>query len=116
MRPCLDCGEPTTGVRCPDHTTRTDTRTNRSHVAYANDARWKAFSKRLRRMVPFCEGCGAVTGLSVDHLLPVSDYPELTYAEENCQTLCLPCNGRRGDRFTLDDALAVLARLQAAHR
>ncbi|UHJ58465.1 HNH endonuclease [Mycolicibacterium fortuitum] len=54
--------------------------------------------------------------LSVDHLLPVSDYPELEYAEENCRILCKPCNGKRGNKFTTADAHTVLTRLQHSYQ
>lgn len=114
LRPCLTCGEPAEQVRCPEH--HKDTRTDREHVAWANNGRWKSLSKRLRRLAPWCEQCGATEVLTVDHLLPVSDYPELNYAIENCRVLCKSCNGRRGNRFTRDDAEGVLDRLREAYR
>jgi 5-methylcytosine-specific restriction endonuclease McrA len=119
LRPCLDCGEPSDSPHCPEHQPNrpadTRDRDRGRHVASANNTRWKAFSKRMRTAVPFCEACGATTGLTVDHLIPVSVAPELTFIEENVRVLCLVCNGARGNRFTRDDALAVLARLQAVY-
>lgn len=114
MRPCLDCGEPTDGPRCPEHTT-TDTRVRDKAHVHTNTARWKALSKRLRKLSPFCELCGAIEQLSVDHILPVSEAPELAYAEENCRIACLTCNGRRGNHFTPEEAHAVLKRLQTTY-
>lgn len=111
LKPCIVCGTPANGSRCPEHQPK-DTRTNRDHVAWHNNGRWKAMSKRLRRASPFCEWCGDVNALSVDHVLPVSQFPELTYAVENCRVLCKVCNGKRGNKFTHDEANAVLIRLQ----
>ncbi len=34
-------------------------------------------SKRLRRASPFCEACGTAADLTVDHVIPVADAPEL---------------------------------------
>jgi HNH endonuclease len=41
-----------------------------------------------------CLACGATDGLSLDHVFPWSLGGEDTY--ENLQTLCLPCNKRKG--------------------
>ena len=114
-KPCIVCGTPSAGSRCAEHRLK-DTRTHRSHVAWRNDTRWKTLSQKLRRTAPFCEGCFTREDLTADHVLPVSDYPELTYALENCRVLCRSCNGRRGNRFTIADAEGVLARLQAAQK
>ncbi|BBY42184.1 HNH endonuclease [Mycolicibacterium celeriflavum] len=114
-RPCIGCGEVIpTGSYCTD-CKPADTRTDREHVAWRNGARWKAFSKRLRRLAPFCEHCGTADDLTVDHLLPVHDYPELAYAAENCRVLCRPCNGKRGNKFSHTEAAAVLRRLESAY-
>lgn len=113
-KPCITCGEPTAGTRCPEHRLK-DTRTDRTHVAWKNGTAWKNLSKRLRRLSPFCEWCGDTEALSVDHILPESDYPELAYASENCRVLCKPCNGRRGNRYTAAEADHVIARLQASY-
>lgn len=111
-KPCIKCGEPSPGTHCPG-CRPTDTRTTRDRK---NNAQWKNLSKRLRRLSPFCEFCGATEQLSVDHILPVSDYPELTYATENCRVLCKQCNGKRGNKFTATEAHTVLTRLQDALR
>ena len=112
LRPCLTCGTPATGPRCPDHTVDRA----RDHIASFNLGRWKALSKRLRRLSPFCEQCAATVNLTVDHVLPVSQFPELTYAVENCRVLCKVCNGKRGNKFTANEAQDVLDRLQATYR
>lgn len=112
LKPCIQCGEPSDRSRCPEHRPK-DTRTDRAHIAWRNDIRWKSLSKRLRRASPFCEACGTSADLTVDHVIPVADAPELAYAVENCRVMCRPCNGRRGDRVTLAEALDVLDRLRA---
>ena len=113
LRPCLTCGTPSTGPRCPEHTTDTKHRP-KGHV-HTNTTRWKNLSKRLRKLSPFCELCGAREQLSVDHILPVSEAPELVYAEDNLRVGCLSCNGKRGNRFTHDEAHAVLKRLESTY-
>lgn len=115
LKPCIVCGTPSSGSRCAEHRLQ-DTRTNRSHVAWRNDSRWKSLSQKLRRAAPFCEGCFTRDDLTTDHVLPVSEYPELTYSVENCRVLCRSCNGRRGNRFTLEDAAGVLARLEVIQK
>lgn len=115
LRPCLDCGTPAAGPRCPEHTV-TDTRTNRTHVAWRNDAKWKNLSKRLRKAQPWCSQCSTTVDLTVDHIVPVSQAPELAYAVENCDVLCRSCNGRRGNQFTLDEAHGVLNRLEREYK
>lgn len=115
-RPCARCGEViAAGTYCDEHKP-TDQRTGRTHIAWRNDARWKNLSRRLRHAAPFCEDCGSRRDLTVDHIVPVSTVPELAYAEENCRVLCRSDNGRRGNRYTEDEALQVLARLEATAR
>lgn len=41
-----------------------------------------------------CKGCGSRYGLEVDHIHPESKGG--TLAEDNLQTLCRPCNARKG--------------------
>jgi 5-methylcytosine-specific restriction endonuclease McrA len=94
MRPCLDCGEPSDGPRCPEHTT--DPKTSAAHRGY--DAAWTKLSKRARRLQPFCSGCGATDDLQTDHT------PEawarkaagLTIRLQDVQVLCGPCNRAAG--------------------
>lgn len=114
LKPCVVCGDISDRSRCPEHRAR-DTRTNRTHVAWKNNAHWKNLSKRLRRLSPFCETCGAIEDLTTDHILPVDAHPELVYSEENCRILCRPCNGKRGNAYTHEEAQDVLQRLQAAY-
>lgn len=115
-RPCARCGEPiAAGSYCVGCTPTSD-RTNTTHVAYRNDARWKNLSRRLRHAAPFCEFCGSRRDLCVDHIVPVAVVPELTYAEENLRVLCRSCNGRRGNQWSVEEAHQVLARLDDTMR
>lgn len=41
-----------------------------------------------------CVECGVSTGLSLDHIVPVSSGGD--NSEENLKTLCLPCNLKKG--------------------
>lgn len=115
LAPCLVCGEPCAGPRCPAHTLTPVTARDPGHV-HTNPAAWKSLSRKLRRQSPFCEWCGATDRLSVDHVLPVADYPELALAAENCRVLCRVCNGRRGNTVTTAEAHAVLAALDARQK
>lgn len=63
LRTCLDCGEPSTNTRCPEHTTTTKgTATQRGY-----DAAWDRLSRRARRLQPFCTDCGSTEDLQGDH-------------------------------------------------
>ena len=54
LSPCLDCGEPTTGPRCPEHTV--DPKASATDRGY--DGAWTKLSRRARRLQPFCTDCG----------------------------------------------------------
>lgn len=43
-----------------------------------------------------CVHCGTHIGLSIDHIIPTSKGGLSVY--DNLQTLCRPCNSRKGDR------------------
>src|SRR4051794_25224178 len=94
LRPCLDCGEPSTGPRCTEHTS------DHKPTAHARgyDARWTRLSKRARRLQPFCTDCGSTEDLQTDHT------PEawtrraagLTIRLADVEVVCGECNRRRG--------------------
>ncbi len=99
-RPCIDCGEPTPGTRCPDcqaERARQRPRKARGHV-HENPARWKALSARARRLQPFCLDCGSTVDLTADHVIPVSERPDLALRIENVAVRCRRCNGRKAGR------------------
>jgi 5-methylcytosine-specific restriction endonuclease McrA len=113
LRPCLDCGGPCTGTRCPD-CRPPDTKASARDRGYRTA--WDKLSRRARKLQPWCTSCGAVDDLTLDHIIPISVEPELALAVENGQVLCRPCNGRRGNTYTHADAAAVLTRLRDAYR
>ncbi|OBB42702.1 HNH endonuclease signature motif containing protein [Mycobacterium sp. 852002-51961_SCH5331710] len=114
-RPCLACGEPiTAGSYCRDCTPADKPRPE-GHV-HTNTTKWKKLSQRLRKLQNYCDMCGSTERLTVDHILPVSDYEELAYAVENLRVLCHTDNSRRGDRYTQAEADAVIARLEEAYK
>lgn len=94
LRPCLDCGTPSEGPHCPEHTT--DTKAPAADRGY--DAAWTRLSKRARRLQPFCSGCGSTEYLQCDHT------PEAWARKaagkairlQDVQVLCGPCNRAAG--------------------
>lgn len=66
MRPCLHCGEPSNGPRCPEH--QRDLNADKPNAtARGYDHAWRELSKRARKLQPFCEDCGALEDLQCDH-------------------------------------------------
>ena len=63
LRPCLDCGEPAAGTRCPEHTV--DTKASATERGY--DWRWTKLSRQARKLQPFCTDCGTTDDLQGDH-------------------------------------------------
>src|SRR5699024_11049973 len=94
MQPCVECGDLSVKNRCEAHQLPSTPKDRGRHVAYANRSRWKSLSRRLRRMSPFCEMCGAKDDLTVDHIVRVTDRPEWTYEIDNLRVLCRRCNSR----------------------
>lgn len=114
QRPCIQCGtlvDPPAS-RCKLHKIKSTG--IRSHP-YLHTARWEKLSKKLRKHSPFCESCNATTHLSVDHVIPVSERPDLVFVVENCRVLCATCNGRRGNRCTDDERTRVETAIAAKH-
>jgi 5-methylcytosine-specific restriction endonuclease McrA len=107
LRPCLGCGEPTTGSRCPDCAIPRPSRLSTAHPKLRTH-RWQRLSERLRRRSPFCEICGSTDRLSVDHVIPASERPDLIFAIENLRVLCLHHNQSRGNRCTDEERQQVL--------
>lgn len=94
LSPCIDCGEPSPGTRCPEHTTTAKgTTTQRGY-----DTAWDKLSKRARRLQPWCEDCGSTEDLQADHS------PEAWAAKaagkpiklSMVSVVCGECNRRRG--------------------
>jgi 5-methylcytosine-specific restriction enzyme A len=92
--PCLTCGEPCAGPRCPQHTT--DPKPGARARGYG--AQWDRLSKRARRMQPWCSTCGATEGLQADHSVMAWHRVAmgLPVRLEDVDVLCGPWNRARG--------------------
>lgn len=107
---CGDYAEPGT-YRCTEH--RTKQRTKPSPAERGYDDAWRRLSKRIRRASPFCETCPATTDLTVDHIIPITERPDLRLEPLNCRVLCRTCNGRRQDQCTDAERNQVLDAIAA---
>ena len=117
MLPCLGCGTPTEGSRCAD-CRLPSTRPQLSRKERHRTAAWDRLSRRLRPQSPFCEspGCTATTDLTVDHIIPIDEAPELAFEPLNCRVLCRSCNSRRRNTCTDAERQAVHAAIAARKR
>lgn len=95
-RPCVVCGEPSPGSRCPDHVARPKEQQPSRKAGY--DAAWDRLSVRARALQPWCSDCGATTDLAADHS------PEAWARKAagkvirlaDVDVVCRDCNLRRG--------------------
>ena len=91
MRPCLDCGTPTTGTRCPTHQRERQRARNQRRTWYHGD--WERTSRAARaahlaQHGPICPG----------HQRPPHpvDPPDLQLDHTTGQVLCRWCNVAAG--------------------
>ena len=64
--------------------------------------RWKQLRKVILKKYKYtCLKCNSKTNLVVDHIIPRSVKPELSYNKNNLQVLCNSCNLKKG-KFTTD--------------
>ena len=92
-RPCLQCGAPTNGSRCPAHKLPTPGRQE-------NSRRKQTVGRWLEEQGPWCPGWGVPghmcdpSDLTADHIIPISkggmDGP--------LRVCCRACNSRRGNQ------------------
>ncbi len=82
LKPCIACGRPTRGSRCPSHTVRNGStrawRQTRAQILYRDAYR--------------CVLCGHAAH-EVDHIVPVADGG--TDAPANLRSLCHACHANR---------------------
>lgn len=96
LRPCVTCGEPTDGTRCPEHARNWRSKVSATERGY--DAAWGRLSARARRLQPWCSDCGSTVDLQADHS------PEAWARRargqrirlQDIDVVCGRCNRRRG--------------------
>lgn len=111
MKLCVECGTPCEGSRCDHHKRKpppTPSRAERHRPAALD-----RLSKRLRQSSAFCEQCGSTELLELDHVIPISEAPELATEPLNVRVLCRTHNRMRGNRVTDEERQAVYAAIQA---
>lgn len=117
LQPCIECGVLGEANRCPAHRLPAHPKARRGdHPASRNRHKWRRFSKRLRKLSPFCEFCGATEDLTVDHIVRVTDRPDWTYEPDNCRILCRTCNGKISDQPASCELEQVIGNKIAARR
>lgn len=92
---CLECGTPSDGPHCPEHTTTTPKVSPRL-LGY--DTTWDKLSVRARKLQPWCTDCGTTFDLTCDHS------PEAWARKAagkpirllDVDVVCRPCNAKRG--------------------
>jgi 5-methylcytosine-specific restriction protein A len=95
-RPCLDCGRPAEGTRCPEHQRAHQRERNAQQSTYGySSPRWRELrAEALRRDGYRCQrpGCCRTEDLTV-HISPDlgGDHARATLAD--CTTLCRSCHG-----------------------
>lgn len=97
LKPCLDCGELTDGVRCDEHRTkRVDRKISARLRGY--DTAWTKLSLRARAMQPFCSVCGTGDDLTVDHSTTAWERhaARLPIRLSDVRVLCRSCNAKAG--------------------
>lgn len=91
MKPCLVCGAPTPGSRCPQHAAERP-----AHKAAYNDPRYRAYRAKVRRTGPPCAECGKPGADTVGHIIPLArggpNHPT------NWQPEHATCNYSKGSR------------------
>ncbi|MED3950322.1 HNH endonuclease [Priestia aryabhattai] len=82
---------------------------NPEKIKIIRSGKWRTFRKRIiQRDGGHCQRCLikynliTTSNLEVHHIKPRDKYPELTYEEENCITLCQTCNLQLGTQEALD--------------
>lgn len=96
MRPCLTCGTPARGTRCPPCQRSHDTHRRPSPNQRGYDAEYRKARRIILATGPACAICGTAPATTADHIVPVSrgGTNELT----NLRPACHPCNSARGNR------------------
>lgn len=97
LRPCINCGQPTTATRCDDcHKPNAPKIINARQAGY--DAQWDKLSRRARQLQPFCEDCGTTDDLTTDHTPEAWQRKAAgkTIRLRDVAVVCRSCNAKRG--------------------
>jgi 5-methylcytosine-specific restriction protein A len=105
LRPCLTCGRPSPGSRCPEHTrarqrARDLARSGDPIRVFRRSAAWIRTSREFRATHPaVCMLCGATDRpLTTGHIIPLAQCLgsglELDWG--NLRVECTPCQNRQG--------------------
>lgn len=102
---CAELVQPGTGSKCPAHKkeSRAEYKADPMRAqleAFYTSKVWRAVSKHQRKKEPLCAIClskGVYTPAAVaDHIVEVKDNWELRLTASNLQSLCIPCNTKKG--------------------
>ncbi|MGE1112159.1 HNH endonuclease [Priestia megaterium] len=87
---------------------------NPDKTKIVRSGKWRTFRKRIiQRDGTHCQRCIrkysliTTSNLEVHHIKPRDKYPELTFEETNCVTLCKTCNLQLGTQEALDFPLEM---------
>ena len=96
LSPCIECGEPADGPRCPEHVRPSSPKVSAAQRGY--DAAWQRLSARARKLQPFCSDCGATEDLQADHTPEAWARKAAGKAVrlKDIDVVCGPCNRARG--------------------
>lgn len=59
---------------------------------------WRRLREQVLREEPVCRWCRSRPSTVVDHILPLSRYPELAHDRTNLTGSCQPCNSSKHNR------------------
>lgn len=97
LTPCLTCGAPARGPRCPTHDR--DRQPKRAqYLRIHQSPAWRRLSKATIQAQPWCTYCGSTDDLTADLVVPLELGGSID--ETNVVTACRPCNSKRGAQLT----------------
>lgn len=106
LRPCSrgGCPELVASGKCPKHSKQAEVHRG-SSTERGYDSAWERIRLRiLKRDLYTCKirtYCRGARATEVDHIIPISQFPEGRLLESNLQASCKPCNAAKGNRFQL---------------
>ena len=104
LRPCSrpGCPELVQSGKCPKHARQAEQQRG-SASARGYDSAWERVRLLvLKRDLYTCQirtHCNGARATEVDHIRPISEFPEGRLMLMNLQAACKPCNSAKGARF-----------------